>query len=110
MTLILRKSRALARDCLEGWPRAPPLFPSFETRAFGIADASRRRSSTQKTAARAAFCLRMRSSLQWHLLTDTDGHEVFARHIDAELATVFVVEGDEVALELLSPLRITAGR
>jgi len=30
-TVILRRSRALARDRLEGWKQAPRLRPSFET-------------------------------------------------------------------------------
>src|SRR5215470_1690075 len=31
--VILRKSRALARDCLEGWPQARSPLPCFETAA-----------------------------------------------------------------------------
>src|SRR5262252_9518590 len=33
--VILRKSRALARDCLEGWKRPRCLWSPFETPAFG---------------------------------------------------------------------------
>ena len=36
--VILRRSRALARDRLEGWKQTPSLLPSFETAARFASD------------------------------------------------------------------------